>query len=168
MNIIEGNDTVVANDTFVEPDDKQFFDEINKLLKIFYNTSTKNEKLTTCIEILNIIDKFSFIFNIKKYKIFVNVLKDKLYEFKIEKELKEQSYHILRKYYGEYKNKCEVYTLRGYLCNNNTNIKNIKNIKNICSKKMCRIHNIAYYKRFNLLNKYLFKDITKICLDYCF
>ena len=71
---------IVANDTVAEPDDKQFIDEMNKLLKIFYNTSTKNEKITTCIEILNIIDKFSFIFNMKKYKRFLNVLKDKLYE----------------------------------------------------------------------------------------
>jgi hypothetical protein len=161
MNIIE------VNDTEVEPVDKQFIDEIKNLLKLFYEIpiTIKNEKITTCIKILNIIDKYSFIFNMKKYKIFKKVVKDKLYEFKIEKELKEQCCHMLRKYYGEYKNKCEVYTLRGYLCNNNTNI---KYIKNICSKKICRIHSIAYYKRFDLLNKYLFNDITKICLDYCF
>jgi hypothetical protein len=162
MNIIEVNDTVI------EPDDKQFIDEINKLIILFYTKNTKNDRITTCMTILNIIDKYSFIFNITKYNNFVSILKNKLYEFKIEKELKNQCYDILRKYYGEYKNKCEIYTLRGYLCNNNKNIKNIKNFKNICSKKICKIHEIAYYKRFNLLHKYLSKDITTICLDYCF
>ena len=74
MNIIE------VNDTEVEPVDKQFIDEMKNLLKLFYEIpiTIKNEKITTCIKILNIIDKYSFIFNITKYNNFVSILKNKL------------------------------------------------------------------------------------------
>jgi hypothetical protein len=141
--------------------------KLNILINVWENTNNKKSKIYIVREILKCIDKYSNIFfNDIKYQNLIDILENKLHEFKKEEKLKNKCNKLLQKYYGHIwtENRCNAYTLKHLRCKNITFTCDKSKSKDISKNYYCTIHYTKYDIIFELLIKYILPDIATKCI----
>ena len=150
--------------------DVEVTNKLDLLLGLFWKTYNKKTKIIIVNEILKCIDKYSKIFfNDIKHKNFIDILENKLHEFKKEEKLKNKCNKLLEKYYGHIwtENRCNAYTLKHLRCKKFTFTCDKSKSKYISKNYYCTIHCTKYTILFELLVKYILPDIATKCIHIC-